>query len=496
MNSYARVLSRYRDLKALKSAQSLMGWDQQVLMPNGGATARAEHLAILTRLHYDKLTCDELGVDLEKAAEEVAPESIEAIQLRELGKERSELLRLPSELVQRKSKVTADAYEVWKVAKPANDFASLAPYLAEVYEIARETSHCLAPDAAHPYDPLIDLYEEGATTDTATQMFKAIKAPIINLVREIRERGSTIDDSALTRDWNQSSLRNFAEEASGKIGFDFGRGNLSLCRNAFCTSMSRSDIRMTTRPSDHFKGVISSSFHEMGHALYEQNIDSAYDDTPLGGGTSLAVHESQSRLWENIIGRSLPFWQCLTPVLHRHYPALSEFDATSISRMIAKVNPIFVRVGADELTYNLHILVRLELEVALLTKQIDMRDLPEAWNQRYSEYLGIRPPTDTDGCLQDVHWTRGSVGYFPTYSMGNLIGAQIWKCLQQDLGDTDALIATGDFGPILDWLRENVYQHGKRFTPTELVTRVTGRPMEATDWLEYATAKYRGLYGL
>ncbi len=496
MNSYARVLRHYLDLKSIKASLSLMGWDQQVLMPAGGANARAEHMALLTRLHYEILTGDELGTDLDKATREVEPGTIETLQLRELSKERGELMRLPSALVQRKSRVTAAAYEVWRTAKPSNNFAMLVPYLAEIYEIVREESSCLDPNAKHPYDPLIDLYEEGAKTSTAEEMFGAIKEPIINLVREIREHGSAIDDTPLTRDWDQNALRNFAQEAAAKIGFDFDRGNLSLCRNAFCTSLSQADIRMTTRPSDHFKGVISSSFHEMGHALYEQNIDPAYEFTPLAGGTSLAVHESQSRLWENIIGRSLPFWQCLTPMLHKHYPALAEFDDNSIFRMLANVNPIFVRVGADELTYNLHILVRFELEVALLTKQIEINDLPEAWNQKYADYLGIRPSTDTDGCLQDVHWTRGSIGYFPTYSMGNLIGAQIWKCLQRDLVDTDSLVAAGDFGPILGWLKENIYQHGKRFSPTELVTRVTGRPMEATDWLQYATTKYRALYGL
>jgi len=253
---------------------------------------------------------------------------------------------------------------------------------------------------------------------------------------------------------------------------------------------------MTTRASNHLKGIFSSSLHEMGHALYEQNSPIEWDRTPLAGGISLAVHESQSRLWENIVGRSKGFWNFFFPRIQSHFPELSHESTVSIWRAINKVEPEFIRVGADELTYNLHILIRFELEVEILTQKLRIQDLPEAWNAKYSEYLGITPDTNTVGCLQDVHWSKGSIGYFPTYSMGNLIGGQMWKCLLQDLGDVETLMAQGDFGPILSWLTAKVYQRAKVLPPKQLVTEITGRPMEATDWLQYAQTKYKLIYEL
>jgi carboxypeptidase Taq len=252
---------------------------------------------------------------------------------------------------------------------------------------------------------------------------------------------------------------------------------------------------MTTRPSEHIKGIVSSALHEMGHGLYEQGSPTEWNDTPLGGGVSLAVHESQSRLWENVVGRSKGFWTRFLPDLKREFPAI-DLDVDGMVLAMNVVCPEFVRVGADELTYNLHILVRFELEVEIISNSISIDQLPEAWNAKYQEYLGITPPTDTLGCLQDVHWSRGSVGYFPTYTFGNLIGLQMWERLREDIPDPDALMAKGDFAPILGWLAERVYRQGKRYAPRDLVTRVTGSRMESDAWLRYAREKYGALYGL
>jgi carboxypeptidase Taq len=284
--------------------------------------------------------------------------------------------------------------------------------------------------------------------------------------------------------------------ATRTIGFDYDRGRLNVAPNAFCSNFGCTDVRMTTRPSDHIKGIVSSSLHEMGHGLYEQGSPLEWNGTPLGGGISLAVHESQSRLWENVVGRSRGFWKRFLPDLQAAFPQLNGLDAEAMYRAINKVAPEFVRVGADELTYNLHILVRFELEVELITGRLDINDLPEAWNAKYTEYLGITPPTNTLGCLQDVHWSRGYVGYFPTYAMGNLIGLQMWACLRKDIPNAEAMMEAGEFGEILGWLQEKVYRQGRRYTPSELVTRITGRPMEAGDWLAYANAKYRDIYDL
>lgn len=491
MTAIDRISQTYRDVAALKAATSLMGWDQQVLMPEGGASARAVHVGILKRQIHEALTSDEFRRDIELAQQSATPE--ETSLLAALRREVDVLVKLPIAIVERKAKASSAAYDAWRVAKPENDFARMAPYYEELFDIARESAEAIGY-TDHIYDPLISLFEHGATYADARSMFDTIKPRIVALVRSIVSGGRPIDDDVLTKGFTAEDLLAFTRAASAKIGFDYQHGRIDLARNAFCTTLSGLDVRMTTRPSEHFKGVVSSSFHEMGHALYEQKGLASDIGTPLAGGTSLAVHESQSRLWENIIGRSQPFWQGMLPLLAQHVPALAGQSAANMSAMMSKVEPEFIRVGADELTYNLHILVRFELEVEILTGVVRIADLPEAWNEKYRSYLGILPPTNTLGCLQDVHWSRGSVGYFPTYAMGNLIGAQIWEVLTREIPNTHALMAEGHFGPILEWLTERIYKVGQRLAPRDLVIAITGEPMKAVTWLRYAEAKYRGLY--
>lgn len=493
--SLQNLLKIYADYNALNAAMSLMSWDQQVLMPPGGAVARAAHMTSLNSRAHALITSDEVHRLIEQAEKEVEPGTPDAAQVSNLKREVAIESKLPASLVDRKATIASEAYQVWKQAKAENNFPAMVPYYQSLFDIAGETAECLGFQD-HIYDALIDLYEEGATWADADGMFRAIKSPIVSLVRDIRTTGKPIDDSCIAKNWDRDRLRAFAEETVSKIGFDFSRGRLNLAPNAFCMNLSCGDVRMTTRASNHLKGIFSSSLHEMGHALYEQNSPIEWDRTPLAGGISLAVHESQSRLWENIVGRSKGFWNFFFPRLQSHFPELSHESTVSIWRAINKVEPEFIRVGADELTYNLHILIRFELEVEILTQKLRIQDLPEAWNAKYSEYLGITPDTNTVGCLQDVHWSKGSIGYFPTYSMGNLIGGQMWKCLLQDLGDVETLMAQGDFGPILSWLTAKVYQRAKVLPPKQLVTEITGRPMEATDWLQYAQTKYKLIYEL
>jgi len=472
-----------------------MNWDRQVLMPPGGAEARTAQVGRLTRIHHEMLTSDEMRRLVEDAANEAQPGSDDAAIARVMRRELDIETKLPLAHVERKARVSSEAYEVWKTAKANADFGMLRPYLEQLFDLAREKAELLGY-RDHIYDPLLDLYEEGAKQADAARMFEQIKQPIIDLVREIRESGAPNDDSILVGDWNRQRLRAFAQETAAAIGFDFNRGRLDLAPNAFCGGSTSRDVRMTTRPSNHIKGIVSSSLHEMGHGLYEQGSPAEWDRTPLAGGTSLAVHESQSRLWENIVGRSQGFWEFFFPRLVATFPILNSSNPQSFFRMINKVEPTFVRVGADELTYNLHILVRFELECEILTGQMRVRDLPEAWNAKYTEYLGITPPTDAEGCLQDVHWSRGSIGYFPTYAMGNLIGGQIWAVLTKEISDVDGKMARGEFREILGWLQDRIYSQGQRYPAKELVRRVTGREMEAGDWLDYAQAKYRAIYKL
>jgi carboxypeptidase Taq len=489
------LLDLYGDYDSLTSAISLLSWDRQVLMPVGGIEARNLHIESLTRMAHRLLVSQDLQDRLQLAEGAVEPDSAEAAMCARLRREIDVATKLPEALVTRKAATSSAAYEVWKHAKANNDFAALRPYLEQLFEIAKETSEHLGY-TDHPYDPLIDLFEEGSSHDEASGLFEVLRSEIVPLVGEIKEKGDRFDDAPLYGDWPPETLRRFSEDAASTIGFAFDKGRLNLAPNAFCTSLAETDVRMTTRASNHVKGVISSTLHEMGHGLYEQGSPSNWFGTPLAGGISSAVHESQSRLWENIVGRSRGFWCFFLPRLQRCLPELSSVSIEQFHRGMNVVKPEPIRVGADELTYNLHIIARFELEVEIVTGKLAIRDLPEAWNEKYRAYLGIVPESDSVGCLQDVHWTRGSVGYFPTYAIGNLIGAQIWERMQAEVGDTEGLMARGEFAPILDWLRQRVYSLASRYEPKELVRRVTGGETRPDAWIRYARAKYRGLYGL
>ena len=493
MSAFERVMAKYRELDALNSAIGLMNWDQQLLMPAGGLSARSEHLLRLSRLRHAILTSDEFRTDLDDAKASGADQDQAAIRI--LLAEVEEATKLPLDLIERKSKVTTDAYQTWRKAKQDNNYSLLAPYYKEVFEIAKETAECLTYKN-HPYDALINLYEEDSTFAEAESTLGQIKGPSIELLKAIKGSKVSIDDSFLVRDWNNDRLKMTMERIVRQIGFSLNNGRLDVANNAFCAGSGPGDVRMTTRPSEHIKGIVSSTLHEMGHGLYEQNQRADWAGTPLCGGVSLAVHESQSRTWENVIGRSYPFWKYFWTWFQEQHPFLAEYNVDQFYAAYNKVEPSFIRVGADEISYNLHILVRFEIEVEIITGKLDVKNLPEAWNAKYEEYLGIVPPTDSLGCMQDVHWSKGSIGYFPTYSYGNLIGVQIHNRMLSELPNCDELIQSGNFRPILDWLTEKVYGYGKLMPPKYLVEHIVGEPMKAQPWIDYATAKFSALYQL
>lgn len=490
MSALEELKTAFQDINALRAAGSLMNWDRTLFMPPKGAEARSAQATILSRMAHEHLISDRFQNLVGNAAPETEEDQA---MIAAVKRELDTYTKLPSALMERKTKVGSDAYEVWKRAKADSNFSLLEPYFKELVEISIEMTEHLGYED-HPYDALINLFELGATHADAAAMFETIKQPIVSLVKEIRESGKPVDDAFLVGDWDSQRLRDVAQEITAAIGYDYDRGRLDVGFNAFCMNMSMSDVRMTTRPSNHVKGILSSSLHEMGHGLYEQGSPEKWDRTPLAGGISLAVHESQSRTWENVIGRSRSFWSHFLPTLQKGFPQLGSVSVDEFYRCINKVQPELIRVGADELTYNLHILTRFELESDLITRKLNVKDLPEAWNAKHAEYLGLTPPNDALGCLQDVHWTRGMFGYFPTYSMGNLIGAQIWATLIKDVTNTEALMASGDFKPILGWLQENIYSKAKTLPPKELIIKVTGRPMESSDWLTYVDKKYRAIY--
>lgn len=487
------IKNRLYDVNALDSAIGMMDWDQQTFMPEGGADARAEHVGILSRLRHELFTDASTGNML--AAGDAPEGSEDAAMLRVARREFDLATKLPAEFVAERSKAASQAHEGWVRARKSNDFEGFAPTLERMFELARRQAEYLGYQE-HIYDALLDQYEEGARASDARRMFESIKQPLVSLVADIGAASDQPDDSALIGSWPEPAQRAFTEKLVRAIGFDMNRGRQDTAPHPFCGGWSVSDVRLTTRFQDDLRSAIFGSLHEAGHGMYEQGSPIAWDRTPLAGGVSLGLHESQSRLWENIVGRSEAFWQHFLPSLQAAFPATASFDVRSFTRAVNKVQPSLIRVEADEVTYNLHILARFELECDLLTGDLAVKDLPDAWNAKYEAYLGITPPNDANGCLQDVHWSGGLFGYFPTYSMGNLLSYQIWNCLRKDVGDTDELIANGHFAPILGWLQEKIYSQGKRFKPKDLVVQVTGKPMDPTDLLEGLNAKYRGLYGI
>lgn len=483
------------DLNALRMAAGLMEWDQQTYMPHGGAAARAEHVGILSRMHHERLTSDEFARALELAAREAEPGSVDAALVRVAKREYDLATKIPTALVAEKSRLAAIAHEDWVRARAGNDFASFAPILERMFEIAREEAGHLGY-TDHIYDALIDLYEEGATEADCRRMYESLKPAGIELIRAIQASPVKPDDSKLYGEWDEAKQSAFTQMLVREIGFDMSRGRQDTAPHPFCSNFSIGDVRLTTRYKPYIGSAIFGSLHEAGHGLYEQGSPMEWDRTPLAGGVSLGIHESQSRTWENIVGRSKAFWSRYLPKLQEAFPALAEFDLDTWYAAINKVEPSYIRVEADEVTYNMHTLVRFEIECEILTGKLAIRDLPQAWNAKYTEYLGVTPRSDSEGCLQDVHWSGGSIGYFPTYSMGNCLSYQFWNRLEAELGDTDAMMAAGDFAPILQWLQDKIYRHGCRYTPKELVQQVSGKPIGADDYLAGLRKKYGEIYSL
>lgn len=493
MHAYEDLLERYAELNALNKAIALLNWDRQTMMPAGGDDARTAHVKHLSRLVHQWYASDEiqrLAGDADAGGDPVKEASIRVLR-RDIKIQNS----LPESLVVRKAEVSGKAYIAWRKARSESNFSILAPFLEELFDIAGETASARGYKN-HIYDPLVDLFEEGATHSDAHSMFSELLPEILKLLDAIRGSQVEHDDTALIANWDQARLRNILQKVTEKIGFDYSRGRLDTTSNAFCTNFSVGDVRMTTRSSDSIKGILFSSLHEMGHGLYEQNQPRDWDRLPVCGGISMAVHESQSRFWENTIGRSLPFWLYFYPMFLSEFPELEGITAEEFYRKVNKVKPGPVRIGSDELTYNIHIMIRFELECELLLNKIQIADLPDAWNSKTEKYLGILPADDGEGCLQDVHWSRGSVGYFPTYAMGNLIGWQIWDTLLKTIPHANEQIQSGNFSEILGFLTKEVYSKGKLKLPKKLVLEITGNEMNTKSYLNHMNEKYSSIYNL
>jgi len=500
MNEQLKFLNlKLKQVKNLYSAAAILHWDQQVNMPPAGATARAEQIATLETLGHEMFIDDEIGVLLDDlAGAGFDYDSTEAGLVRVVKREYDRARKLSPELVERMSRTFARGHQIWVKARAEKDFSQFQDILAQIVDLNIEKAEAYGYDEAI-YDALLDEFEPDMKSAEVDQVFDELKAEMIPLVRAISEQVDSVDDAVLHQAYDVQAQWNFGVEVLKAMGYNFDAGRQDKSAHPFTTSFSIYDVRVTTRFEDNWLNPgLFATMHEGGHALYEQNIDPSLEGTPLADGTSLGVHESQSRLWENVLGRSRYFWQAYYSRLREYFPKqLDGVGRESFYRAINKVSPSFIRVEADEVTYNMHIFLRFELEQALLEKRLKVADLPEAWNAKMEEYLGIVPPDDAVGVLQDVHWSGGSMGYFPTYTLGTVLSLQFYEQTLKDIPDLPEQFSRGEFGALLDWFRDKIHRHGRKYTANELIERVTGaKHIEAGPYLAYIKQKFGEIYQL
>lgn len=496
IDSLKKILNEVADLSA---AASVLSWDQQTYMPEGGAEDRGDVLATLSSLAHSRFTSEEVGRlldELSGVASQLNPDSDEARLIKVTRHNYEKNTRVPSEKVAEFARVTTVAQNVWARARAENNFALFMPHLQKIIELRREYAALFAP-YDHIYDPLLDDYEPGLKTADVQTIFNTLRPQQVALIQAIQSRPQ-VNDDFMHKSLDEEKQWHFGVDVITRFGYDWKRGRQDRSAHPFTISFGTGDVRITTRfDSEHVGSALFSTMHEGGHALYEQGINPAYRRTPLSGGASMAIHESQSRLWENLVGRSLPFWKYFFPKLQQTFPAVyGNLDLMTFYQGINRVQPSFIRTQADEATYNLHIMLRLELEIALMEGKLEVKDLPEAWNMRMRDYLGVTPPNNKSGVLQDVHWAGGMIGYFPTYALGNLVSVQLWDCIHRDIPDLDEQIEHGEFSALLGWLRQNVHVFGSKYEPQELVQKVTGSKIDPQPYIHYLQAKYTDIYGL
>jgi carboxypeptidase Taq len=486
---------RLAEISDLGKTGALLAWDQHVMMPKRGAPIRAEQLATVGRIAHQKFTSAEVGTlidDLRGWAEGHDYDSFEASLIRTVARDWEKASKVPSDLRAEMSRSAALANQVWVDARRENDFASFLPVLRKNLDLRKRYIDCFEV-GDEPYDIVLDDYERDMKTAEVRRIFDYLKEHQAPLVKEVAANGA----EKPTKTFDIDAQKVFELEVIREFGFTEDAWRLDPTVHPFASGTGITDIRITTRYfTDRLEGLFGT-MHEFGHGLYEHQIDPALERSPLARGVSLGMHESQSRMWENLVGRSLPFWRRFFPRLQELQPdALGGYDAESWYREVNAVQPSLIRVEADEATYNLHIILRFEIEQAMLADEFPLEQLPEEWNRRMWDYLGIEVPSDTEGVLQDVHWSGGSIGYFPTYALGNLISAQIWERITADLPDLHDGFEQGEFGPLRDWLRENLHRHGRKFTPSETLERVCGtREIDPEPYVRYLREKLAGIYG-
>lgn len=499
-NAYESLVRELREIALLGSVNSVLGWDERTQMPPKGTEHRAAQSSLLARMVHERVTSPRIGdwlAALESSDLVKDPESDTAVNIRETRRTYDLSRRIPTALVEEGTRVAVLAQQAWGESRAKSDYKSFEPWLAKTLDLKRQEAKCLGYKA-EMYDALLDLYEPGETTANLRQTFERLRMPLVELIGKIVDSGRKAPAEILERSYPPEAQAKLAREASAAVGFDFDAGRLDVSLHPFCTGLGPGDTRMTTRYDPRYFGdAFFGVLHETGHGLYDQGLpNEQYFGLPRADAVSLGIHESQSRMWENFVGRSDSFWRYFLPKAKAAFPeTLKDVSLDQWYFAINDIRPSLIRTEADEATYNLHILLRFELEQALLNEELSTKDLPAAWNAKMNQYLGLTPPDDARGCLQDIHWSGGSVGYFPTYTLGNLYAAQFFEQARKDLGDLDAQFARGELAPLLGWLRKNIHTHGKRYRAGELARRITGRELSAEPLLNHLKRK-AALYGV
>ncbi|MEO8497571.1 MAG: carboxypeptidase M32, partial [Planctomycetota bacterium] len=478
----------------------LLGWDERTKMPPAAGAYRAEQMTYLSSLVHRRQTDPQLGDWLDElAASDLAsdPHSDAGATIRQIRREFDKLTKLPQSLVEELTRASVLGQQAWVEARKNNDFATFAPILEKIVSLKRQQADAIGY-ADCPYDALLDDFEPGETTKNVASVLEALRGELVPLVAAIAESSRKPDCDVLKRSYPIDAQERFGKQAAMAIGFEFNRGRLDVTHHPFCAGMGPDDCRLTTRYDERFfPSGFFSILHEAGHGIYDQGLRGDQFGLPPGTYVSLGIHESQSRMWENMVGRSIPFWRHFYPAAQAAFPeALGGTRLEDFCFAVNDVRPSLIRVEADEATYNLHIIIRFELEQALINDGLAIKDLPAAWNQKYRDYLGIEPPSDADGVLQDVHWSAALIGYFPTYALGNLYAAQLFAQAAKDVGSLDEQFERGEFAPLLAWLREKIHHQGQRYTARELVENITGQPLSHDALIAYLRGKYSHYYGL
>ncbi|MBA2474331.1 MAG: carboxypeptidase M32 [Actinobacteria bacterium] len=491
--TFDTLTTRLAEIQDLRKTGAILFWDQQTKMPGAGAAGRAEQLATLHRMAHELFVSEETGRLLEglrSYEDSLDPASDEASLIRVTRQDYEKAARVPAELESELTRAASHGVQDWVTARETSDFARFLPALERNVELKLRYVECFEPQGER-YDVLLDDYERGMTAAEVRTIFDRLKEELVPLIAEIAERDDPSLEEVTRGTFPVERQRELCHDVIRRFGMRPDSWRLDPTEHPFASGAGVDDIRLTTHYHDDTLEALFATMHEYGHGLYEHGVDPALDRTPLGSGVSLGLHESQSRMWENLVGRSRPFWRYLYPTLRETFPEqLGSVELERFLRAINRVHPSLIRIHADEVTYNMHVILRFELEQEIVNGRVELKDLPAEWNRRMHEYLGIEVPDDAHGVLQDVHWAGGGIGYFPTYSLGNVISVQIWERVREDLPGLEEGFERGEFAPLREWLGEHLHRYGRKFSPKETIIKVAGGPIDPEPYLRYLRAKH------